>query len=88
MTEWDNVRKVCDEDCKALVYLKDNYSTCTNFCAAQNGGLTCVGAWEEYSNTCRVKKPLTCDDVVRNTSDTICECAVPVLDSDGGNFSI
>ena len=34
-------------------------------------------AWEEQNEDCRVKATLTCETVVTDSSDTLCECAPP-----------
>jgi bacterioferritin-associated ferredoxin len=56
---------------------------CDSYCEEQ--GRSCVGAWEESSDTCNVKHDMTCDEVQfwkdpvtgqkSGTADTICECA-------------
>merc|ERR1719222_24856 len=64
---------VCGE-CKVLVRnMKTKYNTCDSYCS--NIGRTCTGAWEEKSDTCRVKRTEDCQhNFGRYTSDAICEC--------------
>merc|ERR1711981_1488356 len=64
---------VCGE-CKVLVdNMDDKYGTCTAYCNAV--GRTCVGAWEEKWDTCKVKSTKDCsDNFGAYTSDAICEC--------------
>ena len=63
------------------------YSTCDGYCASI--GKTCVGAWEEISDTCSVEYDMTCDQSIES-SDALCQCSpdtpLPVfgeLDTDG-----
>merc|ERR1719277_2753387 len=91
---WSDLKNTeCDSECTALVNVEGNYSpaTCTEYCAQQQGGLSCVGAREERSNDCNnIKEVLTCDTVVES-SDTVCECSSGSSgggssnDDDGGN---
>merc|ERR1712066_1071318 len=64
---------VCGE-CKVLVRnMKTKYYTCSSYCSTI--GRTCTGAWEEKSDTCRVKRTEDCQHNFGSyTSDAICEC--------------
>merc|ERR1719278_651370 len=64
---------VCGE-CKVLVRnMKTKYYTCSSYCSTI--GRTCTGAWEEKSDTCRVKSTEDCEHNFGSyTSDAICEC--------------
>ena len=53
------------------------YQTCAEHCAAQEGALSCSGAWKERNENCEVRYDLTCQTLVKFTSDAICECAAP-----------
>jgi len=62
---------VCGE-CKVLVNRFDSaYGTCSNYCAKV--GRRCVGAWEEWEDTCSVLHDITCEQRL-SSSDAICEC--------------
>lgn len=54
------------------------YDTCRNYCLSAAGGLSCVGAWEERSNKCKVQSTLSCDSSFSFTSDALCQCGEPV----------
>jgi len=64
--------------CKALVENMKGRS-CAQYCASQ--GRTCLGAWEEVSNTCEVEEKWTCNQTHKmfgdTTKDVICECSSP-----------
>merc|ERR1712088_349141 len=81
---------VCGE-CKVLVRnMKKKYNTCDSYCS--NIGRTCTGAWEEKSDTCRVKRTEDCQhNFGRYTSDAICECggvATGSLGVSGGSVGV
>jgi len=72
-----DVKQTCpdtmsDNGCKVLA---DNMRgrTCRQYCSEHK--LACVGAWEEESDDCNVKKTLTCDETYGTTSDLLCECS-------------
>jgi len=66
-------------DCKVLVdNFQSTYGTCNGYCTSI--GRTCVGAWDEVTDTCQVLETMTCDQTLES-SDAICECG-PVTDSD------
>ena len=91
-SEWSNVRtpggvrQECGS-CKVLANIQKVSGgkpfNCDSYCEEQ--GRSCVGAWEESSDTCNVKHDMTCDEVQfwkdpvtgqkSGTADTICECA-------------
>jgi len=56
------------------------YSTCNAYCAAQQGGLTCAGAWDEVLDSCIKKEvngasPLTCSSAYSfSSNDIMCKC--------------
>ena len=60
--------------------MKTKYFTCTSYCSTI--GRKCTGAWEEWSDTCRVKSTENCHhNFGIYTSDAICECgAVAICD--------
>eukprot|EP00494_Astrolonche_serrata_P028927 UN29194 len=73
--EWTDVRVVDCGDCTVLTKNMDDFwETCHNYCAGQEGGLQCVGAWEEHSNTCEVKSTENCHHEFSYTSDALCQC--------------
>ena len=68
----NNLPVVCSE-CRVLV---DNFDSkyggrCRTYC--ESIGRSCVGAWEELSDTCDVKYASSCNDVIQS-SDALCEC--------------
>merc|ERR1712008_250985 len=60
-------------DCKVFVhhFSRKYGSTCNAYC--ESFGRHCVGAWEEYQNTCQVDFPSACNSVI-DSNDAICEC--------------
>jgi hypothetical protein len=66
--------------CAALVNLRDNGGTCSDFCTLQN--LTCVEGWDDETNgECSVGATVQpCDHDYGSTNDyAICSCASPSL---------
>merc|ERR1711939_244175 len=68
---------VCGE-CKVLVNkFSSKYKTCSGYCNSiytpKNKATSCVGAWEESGDTCKVAHKMTCDTKLAS-SDAICEC--------------
>ena len=73
--DWPDNRLVC-APCKALIggRFDTKYKTCTAFCSSI--GRQCVGAWDDgKNNSCEVESEMTCETVVKSTSDNICECS-------------
>jgi len=62
-------------DCKALVTNMGTWDTCSVYCASE--GLFCVGAWEEYSESCQEDYEVGCEGsfIAIGTSDALCECS-------------
>ena len=59
------------------------YKTCDGFCNAH--GLTCLAAWEEDAESCKVKHTLKCDQTI-DSSDALCECnPADAVGEDGQN---
>jgi len=79
-SSWTGVKNnvVCD-DCTALVSTSD-YACCDDFCRSQDrafelDGLSCVGAFEDWKDTCQHSRTLRCDDDLREiTADMLCQC--------------
>jgi len=68
-----NVKRTCSENgCKVLAGGMTG-RTCRSYC--QDNGLSCVGAWEEQNNDCKVKATMKCDQTWPQTSDLLCQCA-------------
>jgi len=77
------------------------YSTCDAYCAAQQGGLVCAGAWDEILDSCQKKlvdgsSPLTCASTYTHShSDIMCQCCpasgcpigTVISDADAAAFS-
>lgn len=55
------------------------YGTCDAYCAEQETSLTCVGAWEDFDDTCQIfdDRAVNCwtNFSETGTSDMICECS-------------
>ena len=83
---WPNLDHdlVCGE-CRVLVnHMWTEYGgLCDNYCASI--GKTCVGAWEENSDTCAVLNIGSCSTSFGTTSDAICECS---RDDTSGDLSL
>ena len=76
--------EVCGR-CKILVTKMDLYHrTCSNYCGLL--GRECVGAWEEWDDTCAVRSVEDCKhDFGSYTSDAICECGSSTGKQQGNN---
>ena len=70
--------QVCG-DCAALVNVRDNGGTCSEFCSRQ--GLSCSDAWDDTTEEqCSLDAPrLGCSHQFSYTSDAICQCAAGTL---------
>ena len=68
---WPDKGLICGE-CKVLVNNFYDHGTCASYC--RSIGRTCVGAWEEQDDDCRVESDMTCDEP-RVTFDAICQCS-------------
>jgi hypothetical protein len=71
----------CDGTSSCRV-LADGYDTCTDYCAAQQGGLDCVGSWKEESengDSCVAKDSNRDCPFNWDSSDDICQCSVPTV---------
>jgi hypothetical protein len=77
-TTADAAYSTCDT-CTVLISTS-TYKTCTSYCAAQQGGLVCAGAWDEVLDSCQKKilndgtSPLTCASTYSRSSDFMCKC--------------
>ena len=55
-------------------------STCNDYCATQQGNLTCAGAWDEILDSCQKKilndgtSGMTCSSTYTSSSDFMCQC--------------
>ena len=73
--------EVCLGECTVVAELT-SHGSCNSYCAAQQGGLDCVGSWTDTGNTCTPASGNNgCDDAP-NSSDDICKCAPPVAADD------
>ena len=76
---WSNIKyggqAICG-NCAALIDDMPTFKTCEAYCASQDG-LDCVGAYEEFENSCTIESTHTCDYDFSDTSDAICVCAMP-----------
>jgi len=75
-SSWTDIKNnvKCD-DCKALVS-SSVHKSCHDFCQAQEGGLSCVGAFEDLRDTCEHSRTYRCkDDLRKITADMLCQCA-------------
>jgi hypothetical protein len=68
------------EECTVLALLT-RYGSCRNYCAAQQGGLDCVGSWTDKTDGCVKSSGNNGCDSEPNSSDDICECSVPATPS-------
>jgi len=67
----------CNQDpCRVLADVSGG-KTCANYCG--ESGLVCQSAAEEYGNSCKVKEHWQCDKPF-DSSDLICQCALPPKD--------
>jgi len=56
----------------------DEYRTCDAYCADQEDGLLCVGAFEEMRDQCKYAQSYECNqDVFKLTFDMLCQCTRP-----------
>jgi len=76
----DAAYSTCGE-CTVLISktTPSTYSTCDAYCAAQQGGLVCAGAWDDVLGSCQQKlvdgsSPLTCASTYTYNSDIMCQC--------------
>eukprot|EP00494_Astrolonche_serrata_P002133 UN02139 len=73
----DNGEPTLCGPCTVLADEMDHFKTCDAYCAAQEGGLKCIGAWEEVDEECGIISTHDCftdfgDEV--DTSDALCKC--------------
>ena len=75
---WTDIRSgVQCGPCSVLALLYGSTS-CASYCAAQEGGLDCVGSFTDDGNSCTRRGGDNGCDSVPASSDDICECAAPV----------
>jgi hypothetical protein len=74
---WVDVDNLHCGGCTVLALL-GNHGSCRKYCAAQQGGLDCVGSWEDADESCvKAGGNNGCDFEVTSSTDDIFECSVP-----------